>query len=254
MTSTLELRSGAARKAGKALFHDIDITLAAGQFACLLGPNGAGKSSLLRALTGLQPLDIGEVTLMGAPLATMSTSERARRVSYLPQTRPLAWPIEVEQAIALGRFAYGAQPGRLSSTDAAAVQSAIQQCGLTGFETRRTDTLSGGELARVHIARALASEAPVMLVDEPLAALDPRHQLRIMTILKEYCEQGGCVLAVLHDVSLAARYADRLLWMKEGKIESDGTPAETLTPATMADVFEVDVTISDGLIRYQMPA
>lgn len=252
MTSALEIKNGSAQKAGKTFFDQVSFSLEPGQFTCLLGPNGAGKSSLLRALTGLQPLKAGEIELLGSSLASLSTLERAKHLSYLPQSRPLAWPIEVAQAVALGRYAYGAQPGRLSKADAMAVKKAIENCGLEDFTTRRTDTLSGGELARVHIARALASEAPVMLVDEPLAALDPHHQLRIMSILQDYCDKGGCVFAVLHEISLAARFADRLIWMKDGRIKADGTPNQTFSSETMSSVFDVKVTISDGLVRYEM--
>jgi iron complex transport system ATP-binding protein len=172
--------------------------------------------------------------------------ERARTVAYLPQQRPLAWPNAVRDVVALGRFAYGAAPGRLSREDAEAVDRAVALCDLSAFVSRAADTLSGGELARMHCARAFAAETPLLIADEPVAALDPRHQFRIMDIIRSYVERGGGALVVLHDMSLAARYATRLIWMKDGRIVANGTPAETLTPERLADIYGVQARI-DGV-------
>ena len=163
----------------------------------------------------------------------------------MPQQRPLAWPNTVRDVVSLGRYAYGAAPGRLSAKDAAAVDAAIARCDLTGLAHRQTDTLSGGELARVHCARAFAAEAPLLIADEPVAALDPRHQFRIMDIIADFVAAGGGALVVLHDITLAARYASRMIWMKQGRIVADGAPEETLTAARMAEVYGVQARV-DG--------
>ncbi|WP_300380734.1 ABC transporter ATP-binding protein [Henriciella sp.] len=231
-------------KAGDAtLVEGAELRLAPGELVALLGPNGAGKTSLLRAALGLVKPDSGNATLGGTESTRLSPMQRARQIAYLPQLRPLAWPNTVRDVVALGRFAYGAAPGRLSKEDAAAIDRAITICDLAGLSHRRTDTLSGGELARVHCARAFAAEAPLLIADEPVAALDPRHQFRVMDMVRQFVDRGGGALVVLHDIPLAARYASRLVWMKEGRIIADGPPAETLTEQRMADVYGVKARI-----------
>ena len=171
---------------------------------------------------------------------------RARRASYLPQRRPLAWPSPVRDVVALGRFSHGAALGRLGDADRQAVAVALEACDLTALADRAADTLSGGELARVHFARAFAAEAPLLIADEPVAALDPRHQHRIMELVRSFVDTGGGALIVLHDVALAARFADRLLWMLDGRMVADGTPAGTLSAERLAEVYGVKAGV-EGL-------
>ena len=236
-------------KAGTAtLVEDASFTLAPGELVGLLGPNGAGKTSLLRHALGLERPASGHAALNGEACGSLSPMERARRIAYLPQQRPLAWPNRVCDVVALGRFAYGAAPGRLHGKDADAVGEALELCDLTGLAGRSTDTLSGGELARVHCARAFATGAPLLIADEPIAALDPRHQFRIMDIIRAYVERGGGALVVLHDIPLAARYATRLIWMKAGRIVADGPPAETLTAARLADIYGVRAVVEGNRV------
>lgn len=227
------------------LVADADLTVSPGELVVLLGPNGAGKTSLLRAAIGLAGAS-GTATLNGHATASMPAVARARALSYLPQMRPLAWPARVRDVVALGRFAHGVTLGRLSPRDAEAVDAALVRCDLTALADRATDTLSGGELARVHLARALAAEAPLIVADEPVAALDPRHQHRVMGLLRDFVRGGGGALAVLHDLALAAAYADRLVWMKDGRIVSDGSVRETMTVERIAQVYGVRARIIDG--------
>ncbi|MEM8987522.1 MAG: ABC transporter ATP-binding protein [Pseudomonadota bacterium] len=227
------------------LVDDASFRLAPGDLVALLGPNGAGKTSLIRASLGLQPRSAGHVRLNGADTDDLSPVARARSIAYLPQIRPLAWPNAVRDVVALGRFSHGAALGRLTGKDAAAVDRALHACGLAPLAHRRTDTLSGGEIARVHCARAFAAEAPLLIADEPTAALDPRHQFRIMDLIRAYVDKGGGALVVLHDIGLAARYASRLIWMKDGRIVADGPPGETLTADRMETVYGVRARI-DG--------
>lgn len=222
-----------------------------GELVALLGPNGAGKTTLLRAALGLLPPTNGTATLAGDDTQRLAPPERARRVSYLPQRRPLAWPSPVRDVVALGRFSHGAALGRLGDTDQQAVARALDACDLTALADRATDTLSGGELARAHFARALAAQAPLLVADEPVAALDPRHQHRIMKIVRDFVDNGGGALIVLHDISLAASFADRLLWMHAGAIVADGTPTETLTVDRLADVYGVRAAIDGNSVQIE---
>ncbi|MBN2971817.1 ABC transporter ATP-binding protein [Roseomonas aeriglobus] len=226
---------------------DAGLSVAPGELVVLLGPNGAGKTTLLQLLLGLAVPDAGTAEIDGRPAAAIAPIERARRISYLPQARPIAWPACVRDIVALGRFAYGAS-GRLRGQDAAAVDRALTACDLTAFAGRRADTLSGGEAARMHLARALAAEAPVIVADEPVASLDPRHQHRVLALLAQFVADGGGALVVLHDLDLAARYADRLVWMADGRIVADGPVAETMTEERVAAVYGVRARMTgDGI-------
>ncbi len=238
--SPLEARGLGYRVAGKPLVHEAGFALEPGTLTMLIGPNGAGKTTLLRLLAGLLAPDTGESLTDGEHIAGMAHGERARRIAYLPQARPLVWPQPVRDIVALGRFAHGGAPGRLSPTDSKAVARAMAACDLAGMEERSADTLSGGELSRVHLARALAGETPVLLADEPVAALDPRYQHQALRLFAAVAAQGRCVLAVVHDLALAARYANRLLWMKEGWIIADGPPTQTVTAERLRSVFGIE--------------
>lgn len=224
---------------GRAVVRGASLRLAGGELVALLGANGAGKTTVLRAVLGLTPRCAGSVRIGSDDLARLDPPVRARRVAYLPQIRPLAWPVRVRDVVALGRFAYGAALSRLAGADAAAVARALAACDLEQLADRPCTTLSGGELARVHVARALAADAPFLLADEPTAALDPLHQYQVMRLLRAAATAGRGVLVVMHDAALAARAADRLLWMADGRIVADGPPAATMTAAHLAEVYGV---------------
>lgn len=244
--SVLEAQGLAWRADGRPLVENASFRLQPGELTMLIGPNGSGKSTLLRLALGLLAPEAGEALIDGTDVRTLSPTVRARKVAYLPQTRPLAWPMPVRDVVALGRFAYGAAPGRLSAEDTAAVERAMNACRLAGFEGRAADTLSGGELARVHLARALAAETPLLVADEPVAALDPRYQHEVAGLFAAAAHEGRGVLTVMHDLTLAARYADRLIWMKEGRIVADGSAVETMTAERLADVFGIDAEVAPG--------
>ena len=233
LTQDLSLKAGA-----KLLVREANLHLVPGELVALLGPNGAGKTT-------------GMATLDGTDSEKLSPMQRARRVAYLPQQRPLAWPNTVRDVVALGRFAYGAAPGRLSAKDAEAVDKAMGHCGLTDLSERNTDTLSGGELARVHCARAFAADAPLLVADEPVAALDPRHQFSTMDIIRQFVGGGGGALVVLHDIALAARYATRMVWMKDAQIVADGPPEETLTPGRLAEIYGVQARVDGRTVEIE---
>ncbi|MEL6529508.1 MAG: ABC transporter ATP-binding protein [Pseudomonadota bacterium] len=241
--SLLEAKNLSYSVDGKPLVADASFALEPGSLTMLVGPNGAGKTTLLRLALGLLKPDTGSSSLDGMDLSNMSPPQRARKIAYLPQQRPLVWPQPVHDIIALGRFAYGAAPSRLSDDDSAAVSRAIAACNLEGFEERPADTLSGGELSRVHLARALAAESPLLVADEPVAALDPRHQHEALKIFASAATSGRALLTVIHDLSLAARYADRIIWMRDGRIVDDGTPVDTMTPEALRAVFGIEARV-----------
>jgi len=253
--------------AGTPLVRDASFTLAPGTLVALIGPNGAGKTTLLRAALGLVKPTTGTATLDGDTVRTLTASQRARRVAYLPQSRPLAWPNTVRDVVALGRFAHGVTLGRLSGRDAEAVARAMAACDLTHLAQRKTDTLSGGELAGVHCARVFAAEAPLLVADEPVASLDPRHQFRVMDLIRRFVDgedgpqsrkgsgkdSGGGALVVLHDIDLASRYADRVICMTQGQIVADGPRDAVITPARLADIYKIRARVDGARVQIDGP-
>ncbi|MEO1252964.1 MAG: ABC transporter ATP-binding protein [Pseudomonadota bacterium] len=249
----LTLNSVSLQLGDAKIIRDVTVEFRSKELTALVGANGAGKTSLLRCAAGIEQPTSGAAFLENAPLNTLTPVARARRIAYLPQTRGAAWPITVRDAVTLGRFAYGAPLHETSGDDKVAVDRAIRQCGLAEIETRRIDTLSGGETARVYCARAFATEAPVLLADEPIASLDPGGQLAIMSLIRAHADAGAGAVAILHDLQLAARFADRMVWMRSGAVIADGSPKETLTAQTIADVFDVASSIAwhDDLAQVQ---
>lgn len=226
---------------GRTVLSPLSSRLAPGSFVALLGPNGAGKSSLVRAIAGLVPSS-GGITLGGEEIGKLERSERARRIAYLPQGQNIHWPLCVRDIVALGRFPHGLKdPRHASREDEEAVETALVRTGILGLADRRVTELSGGEKARVALARTLATGASVILADEPTAALDPRYQISIMQTLKEETRRGVLVIAVTHDLGLAARMADQVLLLDEGELVADGAAPEVLTAQRIAEVYGVQV-------------
>lgn len=228
----------AIRRRGALLIEGVTLSAESGACIGLVGPNGAGKTTLLRALAGLDDTIEGRVTVDGRDIRTLGPRERARKIAYLPQVRDVAWAIKGEAVVALGRFAYGA-PSRLQFEDRAAVDRALAATDASAFRARTMPTLSGGEQARIHLARALSAETPILLADEPTAALDPKHQQAIMTALRAKADAGGLVIAALHDLRLARRHCTRLVIMNGGRVATDGPAESALAPAVVEDIFGV---------------
>ncbi len=240
----------AVRVANRTILQTIDLTLEPGEFVGLIGPNGAGKSTLLRALAGAMPYG-GELTLDGRPLAGYSARERASRIGYLGQDRHVAWPLTVADVIGLGRIPYRAPLSRESDADRQAVARALRMTHLEDLASRHSDRLSGGEVARMLLARLIAQETPILLADEPIAGLDPAHQLATMQIFADMARAGHTVLASLHDLTLAGRWCDRLILLERGRIVVQGSPRAVLTPERIAETYGVKARFdsdADGLI------
>jgi iron complex transport system ATP-binding protein len=244
VTALLQARDLTVRIGNTTVVGHAGVTLNAGELVVLVGPNGAGKTTFIRALAGLLPAQ-GEITLGEQRLEDMGSRERARTIAYLPQGHVFHWPMQVAAVVALGRYPHGDPFSTPSPQDHIAVSRAMERTAIEPFAERRVTTLSGGERARVALARALATEAPLLLADEPTASLDPRHQLVVMQLLRDAAREGGAVLAILHDLTLAARFADRVVVMERGKIVTDGAPNEALSPQRIAQVFGVDTIAVD---------
>jgi iron complex transport system ATP-binding protein len=227
------------RLSGRTVLNDVSLALSPGHLVALVGPNGAGKTTLLRAFAGLVPSD-GAIHVGGDALSALPLRERARRFGYLPQGHIVHWPLAARDIVALGRFPHGAtDPGRLTPRDSEAVLRAMQAADVVEFSSRRVTELSGGERSRVALARVLAVEAPVILADEPTASLDPRHQIDVMKTLRTAADQGTLVIVVTHDLGLAARFADTVLVLSEGRLVSQGAPSDALSEQVMGEVFRI---------------
>jgi iron complex transport system ATP-binding protein len=232
------------RLGGATVVERASLELRAGELVALVGPNGAGKTTLIRALAGLIPV-AGRILLDGRPLLAATPRERARRIAYLPQGNAFHWPLSVAAIVRLGRTPHGDPFSRPTDADRTAVRRALGATATDTLAERPVTTLSGGERARVALARALATEAAVLLADEPTVSLDPRHQLVVMGLLREAARAGGAVLAVVHDLALAARFADRVLVMDRGRLIADAPPGEALSAQRIADTFGVDAVVVD---------
>ncbi len=206
----------------------------------LIGPNGAGKSSLLRVLSGLWRPSAGGDRHGGTAITALDGPARARRLAFLPPERDMSWPLPVSNVVALGRYPHRGPFAPWSAEDDTAVERALVAVDVRHLKDRPVSELSNGERARVLLARALAVNAPILLVDEAIAALDPAHQLQVMDVLRGEADKGRLVMAVLHDLSLAQRYCDELLLMDHGRIHDRGTPEHVLTPENLRHVYKVE--------------
>jgi iron complex transport system ATP-binding protein len=238
MSAPLVLRDVSVGYGGQPILRGIDAAFEAGRVVGLVGANGAGKTTLLRAAVGILPLATGSVTVLGKPLDEWSRDGRARAIAYLPQAAEPHWPVEVRKIVALGRLPHLALKAPSRDEDAA-IDDALARCQVAEFAARRVDRLSAGERARVLLARALATGAPILLADEPAAHLDPAHQLALMELLREEAQRGTAVVVTLHELSLAARFCDTLVVLHEGRVLAAGTPAEALSEANLRAAFGV---------------
>ena len=228
------------RLGGRIAIDGVSAAIEGGDFVGLIGPNGAGKTTLLRALAGLVAPAAGAITLDGRPLSAIGRDDRARRIGYLPQDGTIHWAVPVTDVVLMGRLPHLGAWQRAAENDRAIAARAMAALDIADLAQRPATRLSGGEKARVLLARALAGEPQILLADEPVAGLDPYHRLEVMEHLAGLAAAGAGVVVVLHDLSLAARFCRRLVLLDRGRVAAQGAPAEVLTPERLASVYRIE--------------
>ncbi|KOT99285.1 hemin ABC transporter ATP-binding protein [Streptomyces rimosus subsp. pseudoverticillatus] len=229
------------RLGARTVLDGVDLEVTAGRVLALVGPNGAGKSTLLAALAADLPAATGEVRIDGRPATGWAAPELALRRAVLPQSAALSFPFTVEEVVRMGRVPWSGT--ERENEDEAAVAEAMAATEVTGFAERPFSALSGGERARVALARVLAQRAPLLLLDEPTAALDLRHQELVLRLCRERAAAGAAVAVVLHDLGLAAAYADRTALLHDGRIAAQGPPAEMFEAGLLSRVYRQPVEV-----------
>lgn len=222
----------------------VDCEVAAARLVAVVGPNGSGKTTLVRAVSGLTPLVSGDIRIDGQPVAEWPRGSLARVLAVVSQREESVFPLSVEETVMLGRYARlgpFAAPGR---ADREAVDRALQRCDVAGLARRSVDALSGGEWQRVRIARALAQEPRLLVLDEPTASLDVRHEMELFELVRGLVDGGLAGLVITHHLNLAARFADRMLLLSEGRVVAEGSPAGVLRQEVLRRVFEWPVAVT----------
>jgi len=224
--------------------RDVTLSVAEAEIVALCGRNGSGKSTLLAALAGVMKPERGEVTLYGEPIGRMRRRAVARRLAFLPQQPQYPEGLTIESLVRLGRRVHG---GGASREDRHAIEEAIRAMELGALRTRPLERISGGERRRAFIAMVLAQETPVVLLDEPTAALDLRHEIELLQHLREVRRARGlCVVVAMHDLTHAANLADRMVLLARGRLYEQGAPRDCLQPDRLRDVFGIEARVSDG--------
>ena len=242
----LEVRDIVVKYESREVIRGVSFDLREGQIIALLGPNGAGKTTLIRALNGSVPLADGEIKLDEKPLAELSRRDIARSIAVVAQENETKFPVTVLEFVLAGRFVHGRAFGWESEADIQAARTALNECHLAEFENRLMNELSGGERQRVVLARAIATDARVLLLDEPTANLDLAHQGLMFRLIRERCGNGMASVVITHDLNLAAEFADEIIMLKSGSIYAKGPSAEVLTQVNIDSVYEVQVLLDQN--------
>ncbi len=235
----LTLEGATVALGGRDVLRSISAQFTSGRVTVVLGPNGAGKSTLAQLLAGILTPHAGAAMIDGAPIAGLTARDRARRIGYLPQALTAHWDMRVEELVALGRLPHRGAFAALSPADREAIAAAMAATDTQRFASRSIGTLSGGEAARVHLARVLAGTPDWIIADEPLEGLDPAHRLDVLDRLRAAATAGAGVIVILHDLTHAARVADDALLIRDGGLVSMGAARDVLTPAILAPVYGV---------------
>jgi len=252
--NALKIEGLGIRLGGKQILSGVSFTMPRGKVVGLIGPNGAGKSTAIKCILGLIPCTDGTVDVGDTNVAEMPPRVRAKTLAYVPQGAPVHWPLTAERTVALGRVPHLTPWQTLGAVDEMAIKEAMQKTDCWIFRDRLVTTLSGGERARVLLARTLAVGADFILADEPIAALDPMHQLQVMDILKAEAASGTGVLVVMHDLGLAMRTCDQLILLHDTNVLATGAPSEVLTDQNLKIAFGVEVSRwQDGNILHMSP-
>lgn len=235
------------------IVEQLSFDVRAGEVLGLIGPNGAGKSTVLASIAGIEKPDQGFIEIDGENIASISREQRSRTLAWIEQGGQIHWPVSVEQLVMLGRIPHQSHWHTPSCSDTQAVEHALEQADCLTIRHQRVTTLSGGERARALLARALASQPSVLLADEPVASLDLAHQLQTMQLLRDHATGKCSTVVVLHDLSLATRYCDRLMLLHKGECIATGEPAAVLTHQNIADVYGVSVVTGCTSVPWIVP-
>jgi iron complex transport system ATP-binding protein len=245
----LDAREIAARYrgAGPLALHEVSCQVRASELVAVVGPNGSGKTTLLRVLSGLLPVERGTVLVDGRPLAQWSRRLLAQTIGVVGQQEEALFPLTVAEAVMLGRYAYLGALAAPGPGDRTAVQRALERCDIVSLAHRAVDSLSGGEWKRVRVARALAQEPRALVLDEPTASLDVRHEMELFELVAQLVKGGLACLLITHHLNLAARFAHRILLLNRGSVVAEGTPSEVLNRSILSRVFEWPVAVTRWL-------
>lgn len=242
--TTLAAQNVTVVRSGRAILDGVSAAFEGGSFTAIIGPNGAGKSTFMSVLAGLIPPNGGSVMLDGALLASLPSRKLAQRRAYLPQNARCEWPITVERVVALGLTPILPAFGRLPLGEQEQVDKAMEACDLLPFRDQPATTLSGGELARAMLARAIVGDPEVLMADEPTAGLDPRHALDAMTRLRDLAKAGRMVIVAMHDLSLALPFANRVIALRNGKLVADGKVEAVVTADLLKQLYDVEARVA----------
>ena len=254
-TNALEATDLTVRYPGTdaAALDGVSMVVPEGAFYAVLGPNGSGKSTLLRALLGMVPAVTGQTRVSGRTVSDWNRRALAREVGVVAQAESLAFPLTVRELVGMGRYPYLGPLQNETSTDREAVQRAMERCDVWELGHRFASTLSGGELQRARVARALAQEPKVLVLDEPTASLDIRHEMEILELLRLSADGGMTIFLITHHLDLAARFADRVLLLDRGRVAAEGTPRDVFLERTLQKVYQWPVSVDDdpdtGILR-----
>ena len=240
---TIGARSVGYEIEGKRLLHGVSLSAGQGELVGLIGPNGAGKSTLLRAISGTVGHTDGVVRLEGADIETLSSREVATRLALVPQIAPYTHGFTAVELVLMGRYPHLGRFQIEGSEDQHIARDAMRMTETERFAERTLDTLSGGERQRVFVSRALAQQPRILLLDEPTSNLDVLHQLKVLDLVRQLVDDGLTAIAAIHDLNLAARYCDRLVLLRHGRVLAEGTPGEVLTPETIESAFGVESAV-----------
>ncbi|HEY0429653.1 MAG TPA: ABC transporter ATP-binding protein [Pyrinomonadaceae bacterium] len=249
----LEVRNIAINYGAAEVVRDVSFTLEAEKIVAVLGANGAGKTTLLKSLNGSLPISNGEIVLDGRRLSEFSRREIARRIAVIAQENETKFPVTILEFILAGRFAHAAAFGWETEGDLRIAENALKMCDLADYERRLMNELSGGERQRVVLARALATEAEILLLDEPTANLDLAHQAMMFRLVRERCaSSGAAAIVITHDLNLASEFADEVLLLEKGRIAAKGAPDKVLTGENLKKVFGVEVLLDENPVSGKM--
>lgn len=227
----------------KPALDDVSVDVASGSFYAVIGPNGSGKSTLMRALLGMTPLAAGHVTLDERSVDVWPRRDLAKVVGVVPQAESIAFPLTTREMVAMGRYPHLGPLAPEGDADRAAIARALAACDVVDLANRDVATLSGGELQRARIARALAQEPRALVLDEPTTSLDIRHEMEILELLRSSADAGLTVILITHGLDMVAQFADRMLLLSRGRVAAEGTPSQVMREDTLRDVYEWPMSV-----------